>query len=116
MLVSLAIAALIIGGAMGAISESLRYRINLKDKAYLQPILESAAQIILADPEKAKEGFVHLTEFEGAPDVAVYLTPVPLEGHMAEVGKAGSLFRVTLQHRSASLEFSIIIPGKGLHQ
>ena len=58
MMVSLAIGTLIIGAVMGLISESIRYRINLKEKAYIQPILESAAQVILADPVKAMAGFI----------------------------------------------------------
>ena len=60
--VSLAIGTLIIGSVMGLISESLRYRMNLKEKAQAQTVLDSAAQIILADPEKAAQGFVRLGE------------------------------------------------------
>jgi len=114
-LISLVIGALIIGAVMGVISESLRFRVNLKDKAYLQPILESAAQVIMGDPEIAREGFVRLGEFEGSPVVGVYLIPVPLDEQMAGGGKSGRLFRVMLTYRSASLEFSIIIPNEGLH-
>jgi len=114
MLISLGIGALIIGAVMGTISESLRYRINLKDKAYLQPVLESAAQVILADPARAKEGFVRLTEFEGSPEVGVYLLPVPLDERTMGGGRSARLFRVMLQCRSASLEFSLLIPNEGL--
>ena len=114
MMVSLAIGALIIGAVMGLISESIRYKINLKEKAYIQPILESAAQVILADPVKAMAGFVRLGEIEGSPEVGVYLLPVPLAQESAGGGKSGRLCRVTLNYKSSSLEFSIIIPNKDL--
>jgi hypothetical protein len=112
MLVGLAVGALIIGAVMGVISESLRYRVNLKEKAYIQPILESAAQVILADPAKANEGFVRLGEFEGSPEVGVYLLPVPLDEQTEGGGKSGRLFRVMLNYKSARLEFSIIVPNE----
>jgi prepilin-type N-terminal cleavage/methylation domain-containing protein len=112
MLVSLAIGVLIIGAVMGLISESLRYRFNLKEKAVIQPILEAAAQVILADPVKAMDGFVSLGELEGSPEVGVYLLPVPLERGSEGGGKSGRLYRVMLYYKSASLEFSIIIPNK----
>jgi hypothetical protein len=114
MMVSLAIGALIIGAVMGLISESIRYRINLKEKAYIQPILESAAQVILADPVKAMAGFVRLGEIEGSPEVGVYLLAVPLAQESEGGGQSGRLCRVTLNYKSSSLEFSIIIPNKDL--
>ena len=114
MMVSLAIGALIIGAAMGLISESIRYKINLKEKAYIQPILESAAQVILADPVKAMAGFVRLGEIEGSPEVGVHLLPVPLDQETEGGGKSGRLCRVTLNYKSSSLEFSMIILNKDL--
>jgi hypothetical protein len=113
MMVSLALAALIIGAVMGLISESLRHKANLKEKARIQPILESAAQIILADPAKAMLGSVRLDEFEGAPVVGVFLSPVQLED--TGLGEnAGQLCRVMLGYKTGRLEFSVIIPGKDL--
>ena len=107
-LVSLAIGALLIGSVMGLISEALRYRTNLKEKTYVQPILESAAEVILADPQKATQGVVSLTELKGSPAVAVTLTPVPLDN---PTGKSqGTLCRVMLNYKSSNLEFSIILP------
>ena len=114
MMVSLAIGALIIGAVMGLISESIRYRINLKEKAYIQPILESAAQVILADPAKALAEVVRLGEIDGSAKVGVYLLPVPLAEESEGGGKSGRLYRVTLNYGSSSLEFSIIIPNKDL--
>lgn len=111
-MVSLAIGALLIGSVMGLISEALRYRTSLKEKAYSQPILASAAEVILADPQKAMQGVVRLTELEGSPAVAVTLTPVPLYN---PAGKSqGRLCRVMLNYKSSHLEFSIILPpGSG---
>jgi prepilin-type N-terminal cleavage/methylation domain-containing protein len=114
MLVSLAIGALIIGAVMGVISESLRYRMNLKEKANVQPILESAAQMVLADPARALEGVVRLTEIEGSPVVGVYMVPVPLDDQMLGDGKSGRLFRVVLSYQSAVLELSLIISNNDL--
>jgi hypothetical protein len=112
MLVALAIAALIIGAVLGVISESLRYKVNLKEKARVQPILESAAQIILADPVKATQGFIRLDEFEGAPVVGISLLPVQLEEKGTLTGGGfGRLFRVMLNYGPASLEFSLIVPN-----
>ena len=75
--VSLAIGTLIIGSVMGLISESLRYRMNLKEKAQAHTVLDSAAQVILADPVKATQGFVRLGELEGSPEVGVSLLRGP---------------------------------------
>ncbi|MDR3557235.1 MAG: prepilin-type N-terminal cleavage/methylation domain-containing protein [Syntrophobacteraceae bacterium] len=109
-MVSLAIGALLIGAVTGLISQALRYRTSLKEKANVQPILESAAEIILADPRKATQGVVRLTELEGAPAVAVRLAPVPLP---SSVGKSsnGTLYRVMLSYKSSDLEFSVILPA-----
>ena len=77
MLISLTIGTLIIGAVMGVISESLRYRVSLKEKAYTQPVLESAAQVILADPAKAEAGFVRLTEIQGSSRGRCFAFPGP---------------------------------------
>ena len=113
MMVSLAIGTLIIGSVMGLISESLRYKMNLQAKAQVQPVLESAAQVILADPVKATQGLVRLGELEGSPEVGVSLLPVQLEGQ-TQGNNFGRLFRVMLNYKSANLEFSIIIPNSDL--
>jgi prepilin-type N-terminal cleavage/methylation domain-containing protein len=109
-MVSLAIGALLIGAVTGLISQALRYRTSLKEKANIQPILESAAEIILADPQKATQGVVRLTELEGAPSVAVRLAPVPLPSSVGKGGN-GTLYRVMLSYKSSDLEFSIILPA-----
>jgi prepilin-type N-terminal cleavage/methylation domain-containing protein len=109
-LVALALATVLIGAVFGLISESLRYKINLKEKALIQPVLESAAQIILADPAKAMQGSVRLDEYEGSPLVGILLSPVQLEDTVPG-GKSVQLYRVMLSYKSASLEFSIIVPN-----
>jgi hypothetical protein len=114
MLVSLAVGALIIGAVMGLISASLQYRFNLKEKAFLQPVLESAAQVVLADPVKALDGVVRLSEIDGTPEVGVYLVPVALDERSVGGGTSNRLYRVILSYKSSSLELSIIIPNKAL--
>ncbi len=109
-LVSLGISALIIGAVMGLISASLQHKFNLKEKSQLQPILESAAEIILADPVKAMDGSVQLNELSGSPVVGVSVVPVPLEDTRAGQ-KQFQLCRVMLNYKSGSLEFSVIIPA-----
>ena len=85
----------------------------MKQKASVQPILESAAEIILADPEKAMHGVVRLTELPGSPSVAVSLTPVALN-NPAGKGQKGTLCRVMLNYESSDLEFSVMVPtGNG---
>jgi hypothetical protein len=111
--VALAIGTLIIGSVMGLISESLRYKMNLTEKAQAQTVLDSAAQIILADPVKAAQGFVRLGELEGSPEVGVWLLPVQLEGQ-TQGQNFGRLFRVMLTYQSRKLEFSIIVPNSDL--
>ena len=55
-LVSLILGSMIVGGLMGLISLSLHYQHRLKIKSQIQPLLESAAEEILADPQKAAAG------------------------------------------------------------
>ncbi len=110
-LVSLAIGTLIIGAVMGLISASLQHKYNLREKSQLMPVLESAAQIILADPVKAMDGSVQLNELSGSPVVGVSVIPVQLEDTRAGQ-KSYQLCRVILNYKSGSLEFSVIIPNK----
>lgn len=111
MLVSLIIGTIMVGGVMGLISVSMRHKTQLSDKSQIQPILESAAQIILADPVRATEGIVQLKELAGAPSVAVAVAPVELQERRAGE-PAGQLSRVMLSYRTGRLEFSVIIPPK----
>lgn len=51
-LVSLILGSMIVGGLLGLISLSLHYQHRLKEKSQLQPLLEAAAEEILADPRR----------------------------------------------------------------
>lgn len=114
MLVSLMIGTLIVGGVMGLISVSLQSKFRIRDKSQIQPILESAAQIILADPARVAEGNIQLAELPGSPVVDVVAAPVQLpEGGLAAM--AGQLCRVMLIYKSGQLEFSVIVPPAGTH-
>ena len=111
MLVSLIIGTLIIGGVMGMISVSMQYRYRLREKSQIQPVLESAAQLVLADPKRAIEGVINLSELPGSPAVPVSVLPVDLPD-MRTGTKRGQLYRVILRYKTGELEFSIIIPNK----
>jgi hypothetical protein len=109
MLVSLIIGTLIVGGVLGVVSVSMQHKFRIRDKAQIQPVLESAAQIILADPARVAEGDIRLAELPGAPVVGVLAAPVQL----SESGlgtKAGRLCRVMLTYKTGQLEFSVIVP------
>jgi prepilin-type N-terminal cleavage/methylation domain-containing protein len=111
MLVSLIIGTLIIGGVMGMVSVSMQYRYRLNEKRQIQPVLESAAQMILADPTRVAEGSINLSELPGAPTVRVSTEPVDLSD-MRTGTKQGQLNRVMLHYKTGELEFSVIIPSK----
>jgi len=109
MLVSLIIGTIIAGGVMGLISVSLQHKYRIKEKSLIQPVLESAAQLILADPARTAEGSVVLNNLAGSPVVGVSLVPVPLDDNLPG-GSAGQLCRVMLNYRTGQLEFSMIVP------
>ena len=111
MLVSLIIGTLIIGGVMGMISVSMQYRYRLREKSQIQPVLESAAQVVLADPKRATEGVINLSELPGSPAVPVSVLPEDLSDMRTET-KRGQLNRVILRYKTGELEFSVIIPNK----
>ncbi len=111
MLVGLIIGTIIVGGVMGLISVSLRHSFQIREKSEIQPILESAAQMIFADPQRAADGSISLTELPGNPIVAVSLAPVEL-GEKTAGTQSGGLYRVMLSYRTGRLEFSLIVPDK----
>jgi prepilin-type N-terminal cleavage/methylation domain-containing protein len=109
MLVSLIIGTLIVGAVMGLISVSMQHKYRIREKSQIQPILESAAQIILADPIRAGDGNIRLGELSGAPVVGVSVVPVEVpEGGLGD--KAGQLCRIMLSYKSGQLEFSVLVP------
>jgi len=108
-MVSLALGALILGGLMGLISVSLQYNQRLKDKSQIQPLLESAAQQILADPKKATARSISMGTGAGAPQVNVHLARVELPESKAIAVRGGELYRVLLECRGQILEFSLFV-------
>ncbi|MCE5244489.1 MAG: prepilin-type N-terminal cleavage/methylation domain-containing protein [Desulfobacteraceae bacterium] len=109
-IVALVIGVVVIGGVMGLISSALHYGHRLKGKSMVQPILEAAAQEILADPHKAGEGQLILGKAAGSPRVEIALTPVQLPGSGGVKNRMGQLHRVLLRYGGEVLEFSILIP------
>lgn len=109
-LVGLIIGTLILGGVMELISVSLQYTQRVKEKAQVQPVLEAAAQEILADPKKAMEGSLSMGGTADAPTVTVSLSPVEGLNLKPAARTAEQLFRVMLSYRGHLLEFSLLIP------
>ena len=107
MLVSLIIGTLIVGGVMGLISTSLQYKFRLKDKSQIQPILETAAQAILADPKRIGDGRIAFGELKDSPVVGIRAIPVEISEKRA--GNPGELYRVMLDYRGGYLEFSVLV-------
>lgn len=109
MLVSLIIGTIVAGGVMGLISVSLQHKFRLKDKSQIQPILETAAEAILADPQRIRDGSVSFGELSGAPVVKISAAPVEI-GENPAGNKSGQLYRVILDYRGGYLEFSVLLP------
>ncbi len=108
-MVSLTLGALILGGLMGLISVSLQYGQRLKVKAQIQPLLDSAAQEILADPKKATARSIVIGSGPDAHQVNIQLTPVELPKPKGMAIRAGDLYRVLLECRGQLLEFSLYV-------
>ena len=106
---ALALGALILGGLMGLISVSLQYNQRLKDKSQIQPLLESAAQQILANPKKAMAQSIPMGSGANAPQVNVHLAKVELPELKKIAAQGGELYRVLLECRGQVLEFSIFV-------
>ncbi|MEM5788806.1 MAG: hypothetical protein AAGU11_15960, partial [Syntrophobacteraceae bacterium] len=106
---SLMIGTIIVGGVMGLISVSMQHRFRLKDKAQIQPILETAAQTIFDDPKRISDGSISFGDRPGSPVVAIRAVPVETEAN-APANRAGELYRVMLSYRGANLEFSVLVP------
>jgi hypothetical protein len=101
--------ALILGGLMGLISVSLQYNQRLKDKSQIQPLLESAAQEILANPRKAMASSMSMGGGSDAPQVIIHLEKVELPEFNRISGGGGELYRVLLECRGQILEFSLYV-------
>ena len=113
-LVSLIIGALILGGLMGLISVSLQYSQRLKEKSQIQPLLESVAQEILANPVKATSGSLALPREPGVPPVNMHFTEEELPQLRGTPAGFRKLYRVLLECRGQVLEFSLFVtPSDG---
>ncbi len=108
MLISLAIGVMIVGGVMGVISVSMQYKYRLKEKSRIQPILETAAQAIMADPGRIAEGSIKFGKVSGSPVVGISAVPVGLPDGVP--ARNGQLYRVMLDYRGQDLEFSLLVP------
>lgn len=108
-MVSLMISTLIVGGVMGLMSTSLQFMERVKEKSSVQPVLEAAAQEIIAYPEKALDGSLVLPEFPNAP-VAIALAEVADADGGIVKNRVSQLYRVQLAVRGQKLEFSVLIP------
>ncbi len=108
-LVSLVLGCLILGGLMGMISLSLHYSHRLKEKSQIQPLLESAAQEILANPQKAAAPSVTIGSGSDAPRVNIRLARVQLPEFSGPFATKGALYRVLLECRGQVLEFSLYV-------
>jgi prepilin-type N-terminal cleavage/methylation domain-containing protein len=104
-LLALVIATLVVGGVMGSLSGSLRLKGQLARKREVWPVLETAAEKILARPALARDRTLRLDELPGGPAVEVRLVG---KGEIA--GGGGTLARASLRYKGDMLEFSIILP------
>ncbi|MHC1745393.1 MAG: PilW family protein [Syntrophobacteraceae bacterium] len=111
-MVGLVIAVVVLGGAMGAISAALQLGARIKDRNAIQPVLEAAAQEILAFPEKLQQGTLTGGMIEGAPPVNIVAQEVVSANGDELPNRSGQLYRVLLQCRSQTLELSILVPNK----
>ena len=108
-MVTLSLGALVLGDPMGLISVSLQYNQRLKDKSRIQPLLESAAQEILADPKKAMARSIPMGNGPDAPRVNIQLAKVELPESKGTAIRTGELYRRLLECRGQVLEFSLYV-------
>jgi prepilin-type N-terminal cleavage/methylation domain-containing protein len=113
-MVGLVIAVVVLGGAMGGISAALQYGVRIKQRNAIQPVLEAAAQQILVFPEKLRQGAAVLEMIPGAPPVNVVAREVVAANGDELPNRSAQLYRVLLQCRSQSLEFSVLAPKSEL--
>jgi prepilin-type N-terminal cleavage/methylation domain-containing protein len=108
-MVSLLLGALMLGGLMGLISASLQYGQRLKEKSQVQPLLESAAEEILANPEKAVAGSITVGTEPNVARINVRVEKEELPEFKRARTDAGELYRVLLEYSGQLLEFSIYV-------
>lgn len=109
-MVALVIGTVIIGGVMGLISVSLNFTQRVNEKSRYVPILEAAAEQILAFPAEVTPGTLTMSDFPDSPPVNVDLVPVNGKNGDGLGSGHGQLYRVELSCKGHVLEFSVIIP------
>jgi hypothetical protein len=94
---------------MGLMSASLQFSDRIKEKSSIQPVLEAAAQELIAYPEKALDGNIVLPEF---PQTSVIISLAEVVGTDGEIVKNrnSQLYRIQLACQGQRLEFSLLIP------
>ena len=108
-MVALVIGVFMIGGVMGMISASLQYSQRVREMTRIQPILDAAAQEILARPELVEEGSISLASYPGSPSVRIEATQVLEEEGKPVENRSGRLYRVNLVIERSFLELSVIV-------
>ncbi|PIU31855.1 MAG: hypothetical protein COT06_05880 [Syntrophobacteraceae bacterium CG07_land_8_20_14_0_80_61_8] len=110
-LVSLVVGTLIVGGVMGVLGASLHYRQRVLDKSADWPVLEAAAQQVLAEPEAYVGGDIPLPDLPGAPVVRAEWTRIELISgglEQTEDLASRSLYRVDLVYHKSRLHLSLV--------
>lgn len=113
-MVGLVLAVVVVGGVMGSLSAALQYGARIKERSAVQPVLEAAAQQILAFPEKLEQGGVVVHGMPDAPPIDVIARRVVAADGDELPNRSAQLYRVLIQCRGQRLEFSVLVPKSGL--
>jgi prepilin-type N-terminal cleavage/methylation domain-containing protein len=108
-MVALVIGTLIIGGVMGLVSASLQFSTRIKEKSAIQPVLESAADLVLSNPDLLDQGSIRMESFPDVPVVQVSAEPVETSASRFGRDHSKHLFRVQLRYMGHMLEFSMVV-------
>lgn len=108
-MVALVIGTLIIGGVMGLVSASLQFSTRVKEKSAIQPVLESAADLVLSNPNLLDQGSIRMESFPDVPVVQVSTEPVETSANRFGRDHSKHLFRVQLRYMGHMLEFSMVV-------
>lgn len=115
-LVALIVGTVIVGGVMGLLSVSMQYRKKVEDKRVNWPLLEAAAQEILADPEAHVDEDITLSGFPDEPEVKVDWQRIDLEQDQpgdVENATERALYHVVLTRGRSRLELDFIAVPEG---
>ena len=109
-LVALVVAVVIAGGVMGVIASAHRFTFHVNEKSADQPILEAAAQELLAHPDRADEGSLEVGS--GKTVAVVTVSTVRVQDSQGKMlgNKTSELCRVRLAYHGQVLDFSLLVP------